>query len=266
MATLHVVHPRVIIGSMTSLKPAPFASPPWSTPDFTQVDHGNGTPGFSGKGDGWRPTSDLGRVDEVAQRSAGRASNAVNRGRIAAVGFAPVCGSRGVRWRGAGAPAQRRARERPFPGYIALLVISALIEPVACQSGIPPNQPNVVTAVSFAFERCELMSPGEGWSMSVAADIVETGELGDRSYIAHDELAIMGDPQRDLNRVESVLAEIGLRCDAVLESHIHNDSTTGGRCFWCYWVGSASARCSTDCWRQCGQARAGHWLCAASRV
>jgi hypothetical protein len=30
--------------------------------------------------------------------------------------------------------------------------------------------------------------------MSVAADIVETGELGDRSYIAHDELAIMGDP------------------------------------------------------------------------
>jgi hypothetical protein len=30
----------------TSLKPAPFASPPWSTPDFTQVGHGNGTPGF----------------------------------------------------------------------------------------------------------------------------------------------------------------------------------------------------------------------------
>ena len=33
----------------TSLKPAPSASPPWSTPDVTQVDHGNGTQGF---GDG----------------------------------------------------------------------------------------------------------------------------------------------------------------------------------------------------------------------
>jgi hydroxyacylglutathione hydrolase len=65
--------------------------------------------------------------------------------------------------------------------------------------------------------------------MSVTVDIVETSELGDRSYIAHDgQSAIVVDPQRDLDRVESVLAELSLRCEAVLETHIHNDYVTGG--------------------------------------
>ena len=43
--------------------------------------------------------------------------------------------------------------------------------------------------------------------MSVTVTIVETSELGDRSYIAHNgESPIVIDPQRDLDRVESVLA------------------------------------------------------------
>ena len=65
--------------------------------------------------------------------------------------------------------------------------------------------------------------------MSVTVTIVDTSELGDRSYIAHNgESAIVIDPQRDLDRVESVLADLGLRCEAVLETHIHNDYVTGG--------------------------------------
>ncbi|GAA1216874.1 MBL fold metallo-hydrolase [Pseudonocardia alaniniphila] len=65
--------------------------------------------------------------------------------------------------------------------------------------------------------------------MSLTVDVVETSELGDRSYIAHDgQSAIVVDPQRDLDRVERVLADRGLKCEAVLETHIHNDYVTGG--------------------------------------
>lgn len=60
-------------------------------------------------------------------------------------------------------------------------------------------------------------------------EVLETSELGDRSYVAHDgTTAIVVDPQRDLDRVEQVLADRGLRCAAVLETHIHNDYVTGG--------------------------------------
>ncbi len=60
-------------------------------------------------------------------------------------------------------------------------------------------------------------------------EVLETSELGDRSYVAHDgATAIVVDPQRDIDRVEQVLADRGLRCAAVLETHIHNDYVTGG--------------------------------------
>ncbi|MBC9006869.1 rhodanese-like domain-containing protein [Micromonospora aurantiaca (nom. illeg.)] len=59
--------------------------------------------------------------------------------------------------------------------------------------------------------------------------VVQTNELGDRSYIAHDgQLAIVIDPQRDLDRLQAVLDEHGLRCAMVLETHIHNDYVSGG--------------------------------------
>jgi hydroxyacylglutathione hydrolase len=64
--------------------------------------------------------------------------------------------------------------------------------------------------------------------MSVTVGIAETSELGDRSYNARDgQSAIMVDPQRDLDWMESVLADLGLRCEAVLETHLHNDYVTG---------------------------------------
>lgn len=63
----------------------------------------------------------------------------------------------------------------------------------------------------------------------VQVEVVSTEELGDRSYIAHDgEVALVIDPQRDIDRIEAVLAERGLRCALVAETHIHNDYVSGG--------------------------------------
>ncbi|WP_214370795.1 MBL fold metallo-hydrolase [Pseudonocardia sp. H11422] len=65
--------------------------------------------------------------------------------------------------------------------------------------------------------------------MSPNVEVIETSELGDRSYIAHDgRTAVVIDPQRDLDRVEQILADRGLHCELVLETHIHNDYVTGG--------------------------------------
>lgn len=65
--------------------------------------------------------------------------------------------------------------------------------------------------------------------MSPRVEVIETSELGDRSYIAHDgTTAVVIDPQRDIDRVKDLLAARGLRCTLVLETHIHNDYVTGG--------------------------------------
>ncbi len=58
---------------------------------------------------------------------------------------------------------------------------------------------------------------------------VQTTALGDRSYLVHDgESALVVDPQRDIDRLEAVLAELGLRLSHVFETHLHNDYVTGG--------------------------------------
>ncbi|WP_323793362.1 MBL fold metallo-hydrolase [Nocardioides sp.] len=58
---------------------------------------------------------------------------------------------------------------------------------------------------------------------------IETPTLGDRSYLVHDgEVAFMVDPQRDIDRVLSLLDEHGVRLTHVFETHIHNDYLTGG--------------------------------------
>ena len=65
--------------------------------------------------------------------------------------------------------------------------------------------------------------------MSPSVVVIETSELGDRSYVAHDgTTAVVVDPQRDLDRVERVLATQGLLCGMVVETHVHNDYVTGG--------------------------------------
>ena len=59
--------------------------------------------------------------------------------------------------------------------------------------------------------------------------IIETPDLGDRSYVVDDgRVALVIDPQRDIDRVEEVLNCRGLRLAAVAETHAHNDYVSGG--------------------------------------
>lgn len=58
---------------------------------------------------------------------------------------------------------------------------------------------------------------------------IDTPTLGDRGYIAHDgKTALVVDPQRDIDRVEKVLADNSLELGAVVETHMHNDYVSGG--------------------------------------
>jgi hydroxyacylglutathione hydrolase len=58
---------------------------------------------------------------------------------------------------------------------------------------------------------------------------IETSSLGDRSYVIDDgEVAVVIDPQRDIDRVLDLVAGRGLRVTHVLETHVHNDYVTGG--------------------------------------
>ena len=59
--------------------------------------------------------------------------------------------------------------------------------------------------------------------------VIETGELGDQSHVVYDgAVAVVVDPRCDVDRVERVFIERGLRCASVVETHIHNDYVTGG--------------------------------------
>ena len=58
---------------------------------------------------------------------------------------------------------------------------------------------------------------------------VETKALGDRSYVIVDgDVAAVVDPQRDIDRILSLLVERRLRVTHVFETHVHNDYVTGG--------------------------------------
>ena len=57
--------------------------------------------------------------------------------------------------------------------------------------------------------------------------VVETPGLGDRSYVVADgDIAIVIDPQRDIDRVLARAQDV--RITHVFETHIHNDYVTGG--------------------------------------
>ncbi|NIJ10179.1 glyoxylase-like metal-dependent hydrolase (beta-lactamase superfamily II)/rhodanese-related sulfurtransferase [Saccharomonospora amisosensis] len=63
----------------------------------------------------------------------------------------------------------------------------------------------------------------------VQVEVIKTDALGDRSYVVHDgEVALVVDPQRDVDRVEALVAERRLRITHVAETHLHNDYVTGG--------------------------------------
>ncbi|MGW3352748.1 MBL fold metallo-hydrolase [Nonomuraea rubra] len=65
--------------------------------------------------------------------------------------------------------------------------------------------------------------------MSVDVHVIETSSLGDRSYLATDgQVAVVVDPQRDVDRVLSLSGRLGVRVTHVVETHLHNDYVSGG--------------------------------------
>jgi hydroxyacylglutathione hydrolase len=63
----------------------------------------------------------------------------------------------------------------------------------------------------------------------IQIETIETSGLGDRSYLASDgEVAVVVDPQRDVDRVLELVEVLGVQVTHVLETHIHNDYVTGG--------------------------------------
>ncbi|MGW0432562.1 MBL fold metallo-hydrolase [Micromonospora sp. NPDC003197] len=65
--------------------------------------------------------------------------------------------------------------------------------------------------------------------MAVKVSVVATSSLGDRSYLATDgRIAVVVDPQRDIDRVLDLTGRLGVRVTHVVETHIHNDYVSGG--------------------------------------
>ena len=58
---------------------------------------------------------------------------------------------------------------------------------------------------------------------------IETISLGDRSYLIVDgDVAVVVDPQRDIDRVLDLVTARGAQVTHVLETHVHNDYVSGG--------------------------------------
>ncbi|QLQ35454.1 MBL fold metallo-hydrolase [Micromonospora robiginosa] len=65
--------------------------------------------------------------------------------------------------------------------------------------------------------------------MTVEVSVIATSSLGDRSYLASDgRVAIVVDPQRDIDRVLHLAGAKGVRVTHVVETHLHNDYVSGG--------------------------------------
>ncbi|HSP27606.1 MAG TPA: MBL fold metallo-hydrolase, partial [Ilumatobacteraceae bacterium] len=59
--------------------------------------------------------------------------------------------------------------------------------------------------------------------------IIETPSLGDRSYVVHDgSVAVVIDPQRDIDRLLAEIEAGSLSMTHVLETHVHHDYVSGG--------------------------------------
>ncbi|MBQ1073126.1 MBL fold metallo-hydrolase [Micromonospora sp. C31] len=65
--------------------------------------------------------------------------------------------------------------------------------------------------------------------MAVEVSVIATSSLGDRSYLVSDgTVALVVDPQRDIDRILYLAGEKGVRVTHVVETHIHNDYVSGG--------------------------------------
>jgi hypothetical protein len=76
----------------------------------------------------------------------------------------------------------------------------------------------------------------------IEIETIETSSLGDRSYLAHDgQLAVVIDPQRDIDRILDLAASRGVQVSTVLEA---TSTTTTSPAGW----SSAGARGRRTCW------------------
>ncbi|MFF0372212.1 rhodanese-like domain-containing protein [Micromonospora sp. NPDC005087] len=65
--------------------------------------------------------------------------------------------------------------------------------------------------------------------MAMQVSVIATSSLGDRSYLATDgRVAVVVDPQRDIDRIVYLAGEKGVGITHVVETHIHNDYVSGG--------------------------------------
>ncbi|MFE9694501.1 rhodanese-like domain-containing protein [Micromonospora sp. NPDC005806] len=65
--------------------------------------------------------------------------------------------------------------------------------------------------------------------MAIEVSVIATSSLGDRSYLAsHGQVAIVVDPQRDIDRILYLAGAKSVRITHVVETHIHNDYVSGG--------------------------------------
>jgi glyoxylase-like metal-dependent hydrolase (beta-lactamase superfamily II)/rhodanese-related sulfurtransferase len=65
--------------------------------------------------------------------------------------------------------------------------------------------------------------------VTIQIDTIETSSLGDRSYLIRDgDVAVVVDPQRDIDRVLAVAKKHQVRISHVVETHVHNDYVSGG--------------------------------------
>lgn len=65
--------------------------------------------------------------------------------------------------------------------------------------------------------------------MTPSIETIRTEGLGDSTYVlVHEGIAIVVDPQRDIDRFERILDEAGAELRLVIETHIHNDYVSGG--------------------------------------
>ncbi len=63
----------------------------------------------------------------------------------------------------------------------------------------------------------------------VSVETIDEKELGDRSHIAHDECyAAVVEPRPDIDRIESLLAKLGLERLLVLGTQLHDDHVARG--------------------------------------
>ena len=59
-------------------------------------------------------------------------------------------------------------------------------------------------------------------------EVASTEELRNRSHATHsEEMALVVNPQRDIDRIERLLSESGLGRALGAQTHMHNDYVTG---------------------------------------